>query len=150
MKLSTRTRWWLKGAALIVINVVLTCGLTAQSTAGGKIVNERTDRSTGARWVLMRDVEHPAAPAHWVLADAGKEKAGAGSKATEPKLAIHPGDKIVVEEETTVLNAWLEATALTGAENGGELRARMKIGGRIFAVRAIAPGTAELEEETRQ
>jgi hypothetical protein len=123
--------------------------MTAQSAAGGRIVEERTDPATGARWMLMRDAEHSAELAHWVLADAGRERpAAAGATTTEPKLVIHAGDKIVVQEETAVVNAWLEATALTGAKDGGELRVKLKIGGRILAVRAISPGTAEMKEET--
>jgi hypothetical protein len=114
-------------------------------------VSERTDPGTGARWVLMRDAEHPAALAHWVLVEAGVERAaGAGAEATGRKLMIRAGDKIVVEEQTSVMSAWLEATALTSAGSGGELRARLAIGGRVLAVRAIAPKTAEMEEETRR
>ncbi|WP_157439694.1 hypothetical protein [Terracidiphilus gabretensis] len=151
-----RTRHWLRVAGLTGMTAVLICGLTAQQRAAdGRIVNERivserTDPGTGARWVLMRDAEHPAALAHWVLVEAGKERAaGAGAEATGEKLMIHAGDKIVVEEQTSVMRAWLEATALTSAGTGGELRARLAIGGRVLAVRAIAPNTAEMEEETR-
>ena len=152
MSFSTLTRRGLRGAGLTVMTAVLACGLTAQQGAvGGRIVSERTDPGTGARWVLMRDAEHPAALAHWVLVEAGKERAaGAGATTTEQKLMIHAGDKIVVEEQTAVMSAWLEATALTSAGSGSELRARLAIGGRVLAVRAIAPNTAEMEEETRR
>ncbi|MGA2250431.1 hypothetical protein [Terracidiphilus sp.] len=152
MSFSTRIRRWLRVAGLAATAAVLTCELAAQGgAAGGRIVSEITDPGTGARWVLMRDVEHPAAPAYWLLAEAGKQRAaGAGAKATERNLVIRAGDKIVVEEQTAVMSAWLEATALTSAGSGGELRARLAIGGRVMAVRAIAPKTAEMEEETRR
>ncbi len=152
MSFSTRTRHWLRVAGLIAMTAMLICGLTAQqSSAGGRIVSERTDPGTGARWVLMRDTGHPAALAHWVLAEAGKDKrTAAGSEASEQKLMICAGDRIVVEERTSVMSAWLEATALTSAATGGELRARLAIGGKVLAVRAIAPDTAEMEEETRR
>ncbi len=157
MNFSTRTHHWLRVAGLTVMTAVLVCGLTAQrSAAGGRIVNERivserTDPGTGARWMLMRDTEHPAAPAHWLLVEAGRERAaGAGAAAPGEKLMIYAGDRIVVEEQTSVMSAWLEATALTSAGTGGELRARLAIGGRVLAVRAIGPATAEMEEETRR
>jgi hypothetical protein len=138
-------------AGLIAVGMALLCGIAAQEGfAGRQIVSERRDPATGARWVLMRDAEHLAAPAHWFLAEAGKERgAGAGVYSAERRLMIHSGDKIVVREQTAVLSAWFEATAMTSAENGGELRARLAIGGTVLAVRAIAPGTAEIEQETR-
>ena len=157
MSFSTLTRRGLRVAGLTVMTAVLACGLTAQQSAIGgrivsqRIVSERTDPGTGARWVLMRDAEHPAALAHWVLVEAGKERAvGAGAEATGEKLMIHAGDKIVVEEQTAVMSAWLEATALTSAGSGGELRVRLAIGGRVLVVRAIAPATAEMEEEKQR
>ncbi len=152
MRLSTRTRRWLRVTGLIAIAVILICGLAAQdASTAGRIASERRDPSTGARWLLMRDAAHPAAPARWVLVEAGREeKLQADKKAAEEDLEIRAGDRIVVEEQTAVMSMQLEATALTSAESGGELRARLAIGGKVIAVRAIGPGRAEIEEEKRQ
>jgi hypothetical protein len=143
MSLLRRTHHWFRAACFIAVSMMLLSGLEAQENSVDRIVGEVRDPATGARWVLMRNAEHPAAPAHWVLA-------GAGADTAEQRLVIRSGDKIVVGEQTSVLTAWFEATALTSAENGGELRARLAIGGTVLAVRAIAPGAAEIEEETRR
>src|ERR1700743_2877202 len=156
-----RSRRWLRAAGLIAMTLVLICGLAAQQgRARGRVVSERTDPATGARWVLMQDAEPSAAPGRWVLAEAGDEKAaGASREATRQKLVIHAGDRIVVEERTAVMRARVEGTALESAgdggalqtaEDAGELRARLTIGGQLLAVRAIAPGRAEIRKAKTQ
>ena len=150
MNLSMRMRSWLRVAGWIAGTAMLICGLAAQESPGSeRVVAERIDPATGARWELVRDAAHPAAPARWVLSAMG---AGKSSRATaeELKPVIRAGDRIVVEEQTAVLSAWLEATALTSAGSGGELRARLAIGGRVLEARAIAPGRAEIEAEARR
>jgi hypothetical protein len=148
MHLSMRIRRWLRVGGFIAMTVVLVGGLSAQeSAAGEQIVSERRDPATGMRWVLMRDAAHPAAPARWVLAGTGAEKTVAGStEVAQQRPVIRAGDRIVVEKQTAVIDAWLEATALTSAGSGEPLRARLAIGGRVLVARALAPGRAEMEE----
>jgi hypothetical protein len=142
-----------KAAMMSVASLVLVIGLVAQEgAAGGKVVTERTDPVTGARWLLVRDAKNAAGPARWVLATAGRQMS-AGSRvdhgASTQTPVIHAGDRIVLEERTAVLEARFEATALTGAESNEPLRARLTIGGKVLSARAVAPGLAAIEEETR-
>jgi Chaperone for flagella basal body P-ring formation len=151
MKSSPRIRWAVKAGMTLAVSLALIAGLVAQERAAGEsVVTERTDLATGARWMLMRDASNGGGPARWVLETAGMDKATGGMlKAVERKLLIHSGDKIVVEEQTAVLHARFEATALTSAKSNESLRARITIGGRVLSARAIAPGLAEIKEETR-
>jgi hypothetical protein len=147
MSLSTRIRAWLRVAGLLAMTVVLICGLSAQeSPAGGQVVSRRTDPATGARWALVRDAGHPATLARWVLTGTARiGQAGTSPAAKAEKPVIRAGDRIVVEEQTAVVDAWLEATALTSAGSGDPLQARLTIGGRVLGARAIAPGRAEIQ-----
>ena len=153
MKEFRRIRWAAKAGMMLAVSLVLIAGLVAQERAAEEsVVTERTDPATGAHWVLVRDASNAAGPARWVLATA-RGQTGARSRVdpgVSPQTSvIHAGDRIVVEEQTTVLEARFEATALTGAKSNERLRARLTIGGRVLSARAIAPGLAEIEEETR-
>jgi hypothetical protein len=57
---------------------------------------------------------------------------------------IRAGDRIVVEEHTDVVDAVLEAVALGPAVEQGPLDVRLRIGGRVVRVVALAPGRARL------
>jgi len=59
-----------------------------------------------------------------------------------PVLVIHGGDKIIVEEHTTVVDARLEAVALGPAAQGNAFRVRLNIGGKVILAVATAPGQA--------
>ena len=104
------------------------------------------DPGSGARWVLVKDSEHPGGPGRMVLVQA-KGLAGFALNVPEPKVAapvIRAGDRIVVEEHTDVADAVLEAVALASAVELGPFRAHLRIGGRVVRVIAIAPGRARL------
>jgi hypothetical protein len=138
-----RIRYTARAAGMLPIALILACGLVAQeSVAGDRAVSEKTDPATGMRWVLVRDAANPGGPGRWLLADSGMENGAFSAK----KLVIRSGDRIVVEEQTAVAKAWLEATALTSAAEGGVLRARIAFGGQVVTARAIAAGRAELKE----
>lgn len=67
-----------------------------------------------------------------------------------PKLAaakpvIHAGEAVQVEEHSAVVDANLQAVALSSAAPGGILRVRLRIGGRVLRARAVAAGRATLE-----
>ena len=154
MKNSARIRYMGRAAGMLTVASILVLGLVAQPVAqqaaqenvsGERVVMEKTDPATGARWVLMCDAASSGGPGRWVLAEAGM---GSGAFSAK-RPVIRSGDRIVVEEQTAVSEAWLEATALTSAGAGGDLRARIAIGERTVTVRAIAAGRAELKETGR-
>lgn len=142
-------RYLARAAAMLLVSSILVFGLVAQQPAAdGRVLATRTDESTGARWVLKLDRAHPGGPGRWVREDRGTLSVPGRATAAE-KPVIRAGDRIVVEEETAVSEARLEATALTSAPGGGVLRARIAIGGRVVTVHAIAAGRAALEETGR-
>jgi hypothetical protein len=51
---------------------------------------------------------------------------------------------VIVEEHTSVIDARLEAVALGSAAVGAEFKARLKIGGKVLRVVALAAGRAEM------
>jgi hypothetical protein len=112
---------------------------------------EIDDPATGDRWILMRDAAHPEGPGRIALIAPERTEnrfAGARGAGTEsassflPVLVIHGGDKIIVEEHTTVVDARLEAVALGPAAQGNAFRVRLNIGGKIILAVATAPGQA--------
>jgi hypothetical protein len=58
---------------------------------------------------------------------------------------LRAGDRLIVEEDTPVVAAHLEATALGLATVGGELDVRLKIGGKVVRAVALGPGRAALK-----
>ena len=57
---------------------------------------------------------------------------------------IRAGERLVVEENSAVAVARLEAVALASAVIGSNFEARLTIGGMVVRAQAIAPGRAEL------
>jgi hypothetical protein len=128
---------------------------------GGEVVREIDDPHNGARWLLMRDSSHPGGPGRMVPGGEPRGKAlnhvrkGAGTVTAQyqPGSApvqpvIRAGDRLIVEENTAVAQAWLEAVALGPAAVGSPLDARLAIGGRVVRVVALAAGRAALPAET--
>lgn len=117
----------------------------------GEIFGEIDDQQTGARWLLTRDRTHPGGPGKLVLLQGRNSDArllgNANANAALTAPVIHAGDALVVEEHTAVVDARLEAVALGAAAEGGELKARLQIGGKVVLVMAIAAGRAELQAE---
>lgn len=66
----------------------------------------------------------------------------------ELRPVIHAGDEVIVEEHTAVVDARLEARALASAPIGAEFTARLKIGGLVVRVVALAAGRARRASET--
>jgi hypothetical protein len=118
----------------------------------GEIFREIDDQQTGARWLLTRDRMHPGGPGKLVLLQGRNSDARpSGNTNADAALAapvIHAGDALIVEEHTAVADARLEAVALGVAVRGGELKARLKIGGKVVRVMAVAAGRAELQAES--
>jgi Chaperone for flagella basal body P-ring formation len=116
------------------------------STAVSNAVREIGDAATGDRWLLERDPAVPGGPGRLVRIAAGEEElpqAASGqsrSEKTSSFRVIRDGDKVVVEEHTAVMDAELEAVALSGARAGARLRVQLKIGGKIVSAVALGLG----------
>jgi len=116
------------------------------------------DPGTHQRWLLLQDVSCPAGPALFIerprKLSRGRFISQEGDSDSplpvlKPSIPIiHPGDRIIVSEHTTVSEAKLEATALKAAAVGDDLTVRMKVGGRAVRAIATAPGHAALMETT--
>ena len=158
-------------SAMVMISSTGPNALTAQ--AGGEVVREIDDPHTGARWLLSRDSIHPGGPGRMVLAAEARGRAlnnvgnGVGNAVRsearvgiqgdpaqyQPASApaqpvIRSGDRVIVEENTAVVEARLEAVALNPAAIGSGLNVRLTIGGRVVRAVALAPGRAAFAAET--
>lgn len=121
----------------------------------GPVIREIDDPHSGARWLLMRDRNHPAGPGRLVLVTAAsgqvRPSGGGLSGSTDlipPRPIIRAGDPLVVEENTAVIEARLEAVALGPAMLGATFDVRLKIGGKVARAVALAPGRAAFQSET--
>ena len=115
--------------------------LAAQGQAMGQtvasaqptVVREIDDSRLGLRWLLERDPSHPGGPGRLVLAPgapAGSICATGRRPAVAGQMpAIRAGDRVIVEEDTPVAEARLEAVALGAAVAGAAFEVRLKIGG---------------------
>ena len=148
--------------ALLVLSPPPACGQTAAAGSPpleerpGVAIREIDDSATGDRWLLVRDIANPAGPGRMVRIETGKAdltggvegepaRKGTQSPAAAPvRPVIHAGDVVIVEEHTSVIDARLEAVALGSAAVGAEFKARLKIGGKVLRVVALAAGRAEM------
>jgi len=117
----------------------------------GTIIREIDDPHLGDRWVLMRNPAYPAGPGRLVLAAAGLSgvrQSGAEGSSPAPALpVIHTGDRLIVEENTALVAARLEAVALGPASPGSLLKVRLAIGGGVVRAVALSPGRAAFAPE---
>jgi hypothetical protein len=117
--------------------------------AYGEIVREIDDPHTGARWLLMLDPTHPGGPGRLLLVGGFRPEYRPSQPGVEPpRPVIRAGDRLIVEENTAVVEARLEAVALGPAVIGSPLDARLKIGGNVVRVVALAPGRAAFQSQT--
>ncbi len=112
----------------------------------GEVLREIDDPHSGDCWLLFRDPSHPGGPGRLVLAPQ-QASSWRGSAEGHPRSmqrmpVIRAGDALIVEEHTAVVDARLAAVAVSAAASGGELRARLKIGGKVVRVVALSPGLA--------
>ncbi len=122
--------------------------------AQGEVVREIDDPNTGARWLLMRNDQHPSGPGRLVLAAGGRNRpaisasmaAGQGSEVRVLPV-IRTGDRLVVEEHTPVVDAVLDAQALNPAMRGETFNVRLTIGGKVMRAVALGPGRAKFEAQ---
>jgi hypothetical protein len=124
------------------------------SPASGEILREIDDPRNGDRWLLLRDEDHPAGPGRLVLVSALPSMENSanqtGRRPDAPSPVIRPGDHIVVEEHSALVDARLEAVATEPAWSGSVFSARLTLGGRIVRARAAGPGRATLREVAGQ
>jgi hypothetical protein len=131
----------------------------AGNLATGEIVREIDDPHTGVRWLLTRDSAHPGGPGRLSPVSATlntRRPDELGNNPNDPSdpndsvlPVIHTGDRLIVEENTPVVEARLEAVALSPAAAGSPLNVRLRIGGRVLRAVAVAPGRAALVNEAR-
>jgi hypothetical protein len=123
-------------------------------------VREIDDPHTGDRWLLERGAGAPGGPGRLVRVGPAIEEFRQSSnrvtvshpliQAALPELqlaVIRPGDRLVIEENTPIVEARLAAVALCAAQPGAVLNARLEIGGKVVRARALGPGRAELEPQ---
>jgi hypothetical protein len=116
----------------------------------GEVVREIDDPHTGDRWLLEPNLTHPEGPGRLVrLVGTGPgagDRAGVVSSRNGAALVavIRAGDRLIVEENTAVVEARLEAVALGAAAPGSTFNVRLRIGGRVLRAVALGPGRAAL------
>jgi hypothetical protein len=128
---------------------------TPLATESSQIVREIDDPHLGTRWLLMRDPVHPAGPGRLVMISLVRgtvQVRQTGAPASEVianplQPVIHAGDRVIVEENSPVVEARLEAVALGPAALGSALEVRLKIGGLVVRAIARGPGRAALQPE---
>jgi len=109
-----------------------------------RVLREIHDPNTGAHWILLQNAQNPAGPGRIVLAGRAGSALGSFALAELPAPVIHPGDRLVVEEHTAVVEAHLDGTALHAAMRGSCLEVRLKAGGKVVRAVALAAGRAAL------
>jgi hypothetical protein len=123
-----------------------------QSAATGEIVREIDDPHTGDRWLLVRNDQVPGGPGRLVLVAAHRNRSAGAALGAESQTGttqflpvIRAGDRLIVEEHTTRVDAVLEARALNPAAPGSALEVRLTIGGNVVRAVALGPGRAALQ-----
>ena len=149
--------------AIWIAVLMLAVAVVGQQPAAGvlrqDILRQIDDPGAHGVWLLTRDPVHPAGPGRmiWVpdrvrLQEASGDAAAAAASREPGQIAIRPvilaGDRVVVEEETPVVDARLSATALNPAPAGMGFNARLEIGGQVVRAIAVAPGLARLAPQT--
>jgi hypothetical protein len=149
MRYLAKVGWGLCWIVLAGLAALAQSPMGANESAS-RAVREIDDPHSGARWVLVKDAAHPGGPGRLVPVEADRHatsgvKTAAAREADAP--VIHAGDRILVEEHTEVVDAVLEAVALGPAPEHGALHARLRIGGRVVRVVAVAAGRATLSAD---
>jgi len=161
--LASFRNWWHFVAALIL--GLASAGIqgqsrlsTAPAVAGDdapispqSVVRTIDDPSSGARWLLVCDIEHRGGPGRLILAPIPHSDGKAASTNPIPSpfaAVIRAGDRLLIETHTVTADARFEAVALGPARLGAPLDVRLNIGGRRVRALAAGPGRAILAPET--
>ena len=131
---------------------------TAPRQVADRVVREIVDPHSGARWLLLRNRDTPAGPGRLVLltvsgGQSGQGEAGGTISPTSTGMilsrpVIRAGVPLVVEENSAVVEARLEAVALGPATLGSTFDVRLKMGGKVARAVALAPGRAAFQAQT--
>jgi hypothetical protein len=140
-------------AAHAVILSRADAGSTDSTRAG--VVREIDDPHLGMRWLLLRSLDHPGGPGRLVVASVSgsaspiQQSAGPITEVGAGPLppVIRAGERLIVEENSPLVEARLEAVALGSAAVGSTLEIRLRIGGVVMGATALGPGRAVLRRE---
>jgi hypothetical protein len=126
--------------------------VSASTIPDREIIREIDDPHNGDRWLLVRDDSHPGGPGRLLLvsADSIKRRQAASSGSAAQAPIIRAGDRVMVEENTSVAEARLEAVALSPAWPGSLFTVRLTIGGSVLRALAAGPGRAVLQQEAQR
>lgn len=117
----------------------------------GQVVRQIDDPSTGQRWLLMRDPSHPGGPGRLTPITKFLEVFKSSAPVTVPRMqpkpvalqpVIRSGDRLIVEDSSSRIDARFDAVALGSAAAGGPLRVRLVLGGKVVRAIALGPGRA--------
>ncbi len=140
----------------------LSCASSSTQTLGSqyRAVRVIDDPGTGRLWWLVQNLDRPEGPALLAPIPGSQPCARFAFESFQLRTRsplqnhlepiIHPGDQIILSEETRTSSARLEATALQPAAMGAGLDVRLKIGGHILHAVATAPGHASLLVEENE
>jgi hypothetical protein len=139
-------------------SLFISVGASVPRPVTDQVIREIDDPHSGARWLLMRNDSHPAGPGRLVLIAATCTQPEQGEhedmsrcvtkEKTHPQPVIRTGDRLIVEENTAVIEARLEAVALGPATLGSAFDVRLKIGGKVARAVALAQGRAAFQSGT--
>jgi len=102
------------------------------------------DPCLGFRWTVAADPDHPQRPPHMVLAESGDpvsarlvhSQSGSAAKREvasledreRSRIVIHPGDLILINQDSQGVRAIFEGNALNSAARGDTFRVRLRFG----------------------
>ena len=121
----------------------------------GPVFRKIDDPAAGGCWLLARNTMHPEGPGKLVRV-AGQDRdcdRGSGSRSLRQqrqssrlpfRVVIHPGDRLLVEQHSLLVNAQFEATAIEPAVPGERFGARLRVNGKVVTVVAVRAGLAEM------
>ncbi len=117
------------------------------------------DPHTGLRWLLRRDPSNPGGPGRLALMAGEDDSESRPRIATQAARSLNPdartpairsGDRLVVEKNSAIVEARLEAVALSSANESAVFLARLAIGGKVVRAVALGPGRAEFAPDAEE
>lgn len=131
------------------------------SEPAGPVLRIIEDPALHDRWLLVPDLVHPGGPGHLIRVPAeaqfparhgpgqvaGPSRSASRQDALERAAAhlrpvIRAGDRLRLEQHTSLTHVQLEAVATESAAAGESFRARLVLGGKVVRAVALEPGHA--------
>jgi hypothetical protein len=118
------------------------------------VLRQIDDPGAHGSWLLIRDPAHRAGPGRFIWVPRTQTNHAQGdTRGSFTPMAYKPvilaGDRLVIEEETPIVEARLAATALEPAPVGSAFNARLEIAGKVVRAIALGPGRAQFASETQ-